>query len=125
MGSNVEVKVVSAQDVEALRSLPDVQVVDVRLPFDFFGGRVPNSINIPGSGLAESARAIPTTRKLILVCDDGLASLECARAAVAAGFQDVSVLAGGFDAWSDGDFPIETVSDGIPAPLSLKAEDDG
>ncbi len=122
MTQEAEVKFLSPQQVEATRLAPNTQIVDVRLPFDFFGGRVTGSINVPGNALATTAGAIPLTRRLIVVCDDGVASLEAARAAVAAGFVDVSVIDGGFDAWSEADLPVETVSDGIPSPLSLRAE---
>lgn len=118
--SDHKVNILTPADLEKIASEPDIQIVDVRLPFDFFGGRVPRSINIPGKALASSGGAIPFGRKLVVVCDDGQASLETAEAAVAAGFTDVSVLDGGLDAWIDADLPIETVSDGIPSPLSLK-----
>ncbi|MCH4269702.1 MAG: rhodanese-like domain-containing protein [Brevundimonas sp.] len=122
MSQDLEVKILSPQQIDAVRAAGNTQIVDVRLPFDFFGGRLPGSINVPGNALATTAGAIPLTRKLIVVCDDGQASLKAAQAAVAAGFVDVSVLEGGFDAWSEADLPVETVSDGIPSPLSLQAE---
>ncbi len=112
-------KLVSAQEVDTLRVRPDVQVIDVRLPFDYFGGRVAGSINIPGESLADSLAAIPADRKIIVVCDDGNLSAATARAAIAAGYKDVSILEGGYDAWLEADLPIETISDGVPPPLPM------
>lgn len=110
------------QEVERIRSQPGVQVIDVRLPFDYFGGRVPGSMNMPGSSLTSSTGLVPFDRKIVLVCDDGEASLEAGRAIAAAGYSDVALLEGGMDAWIEADLPMETISDGIPAAQVQQVE---
>jgi hydroxyacylglutathione hydrolase len=107
-------------DTAELQSLLDegvgVQVIDVRLPFDYFGGRVPGSLNVPALSITGRLGPIPADRPLVMVCDDGVKSAEAAAAARGAGFTNVTVLAGGYDAWLDADMPTETISEGIAPP---------
>ena len=93
-----------------------VQVIDVRLPFDYFGGRVPGSLNVPALSITGRLGQIPADRPLIFVCDDGVKSAEAVAAAKTTGFTNVTVLAGGYDAWLDADLPTETISDGVSPP---------
>lgn len=118
MGQDSKVRLLGVQQVDEMRQRPNVQVVDVRLPFDYFGGRVPGSVNVPGDALVGITKVIPHSRTVILVCDDGDASGRTAELAVAAGFEDVAVLDGGMDAWFDANLPTETISDGVPPPVS-------
>ncbi|MCC0017611.1 MAG: rhodanese-like domain-containing protein [Rhodobiaceae bacterium] len=118
MAQDSDIKLLGVQELKQLYRLPDVQVVDVRLPFDFYGGRVPGSVSVPGVSVATCVGTIPASSKLVIVADDNKAGALAARVALQAGYIDVSVLDGGIDAWFDADMPTETISDGIPSPLS-------
>ena len=51
-----------------------------------------------------------------MVCDDGVKSAEAAKAARGAGFTNIGVLAGGYDAWLDANMETETISEGVAPP---------
>lgn len=106
-------------DIEALQQLieaGDVFVVDVRLPFDYFGGRVPGALNMPGESIVQNADRLPKDGRLVFVCDDGASSRRAAAAAQSVGFVNVSILTGGYDAWLAADLPEETISEGMLTP---------
>jgi rhodanese-related sulfurtransferase len=111
-----DIKTVTAKEVEELRGQPNVQVVDTRPPFSYFGGRIAGALNLPGTAVNTRVGQIPADRKLIFYDDTVAKATEAAEAALAAGFTDVSVLDGGYDAWLDADLPTETISDGITPP---------
>jgi thiosulfate sulfurtransferase len=121
-----DVKRVSVQDLKKLLD-SGIQVIDVRLPYDYFSGRIPGSRNVPGTSIAGHVGQMPAGLPLVFVCDDGRRSEQVAIAAQTAGFTDVTVLDGGMDAWLDAAFPTETISDGMgpamtpPAPAAPDA----
>jgi len=92
-------------------------VIDTRFPFDYFGGRVPGSLNLPGKSIQTRKAQVPPNRPLLIVSEDDDTAVEIGELAVSLGFLDVSFLEGGVDAWIDADYPTDTISDGIaPAP---------
>ena len=103
-------------DVAAAQPLTqssDWLVIDVRAPFDYAGGRVPGSVNLPGRALEGSWRKVPAGRKLLFVDDDGSTVTAACALARGLGFGEVAGLAGGFEAWLDAGLPTETLSDGL------------
>jgi len=115
-----DIRTVTAQQVEELRGRPNVQIVDTRPPFSYFGGRIAGALNLPGRAINLRVGQIPADRTLVFYDDTIDKAMQGAEAAVAAGFTDVSVLDGGYDSWLDADLPTETISDGItpPAPAT-------
>lgn len=115
----------SVDEVEKLVGTADAQIVDVRPPFDYFGGRIPGALNLPALSVVSRAAQVPKDRKLVFVCDDGQGvSVDAAQAALDSGFytEGVAVLDGGYDAWLDADKPTETISEGIqPTPVKKDA----
>lgn len=105
-------KMISPTDLAALDTQSSLKIVDIRMPFDYFGGRVPGSINYPGDLMFENCNSIPTDTAIVIVCDDGEQSLPIATRALATGYGDVAVLAGGIDAWLDADLPVDTIANG-------------
>lgn len=89
--------------------------IDTRFPFDYFGGRVPGSLNLPGRSIETRKTQVPD-RPLLFVSEDDDAGVEAAEFAQSIGFADVAVLEGGIDAWMDAGYPTETASDGL-APM--------
>jgi rhodanese-related sulfurtransferase len=115
-----DVKRVSAQDLKGMLD-SGAQVIDVRLPYDYFSGRVPGSRNVPGTSIVGRVGQMPAGLPLVFVCDDGRRSEDVATAARAAGFTNVAVLDGGIDAWLDAGLPTETISDGVGPALTPPA----
>ncbi len=105
-------KMISPADLADRDGQSKLVVVDVRMPFDYFGGRVPGSINYPGELMFEDCNVIPPESSVVFVCNDGEQSRIVATRARAEGYDDVAVLAGGIDAWLDADLPVETIADG-------------
>ena len=92
-------------------------VIDTRFPFDYFAGRVPGSLNLPGKSIQTRIAQIPPGLPLLIVAEDDELGVEHAELAAGLGIAAVAVLQGGIDACTDADYPTDTISDGIaPAP---------
>jgi rhodanese-related sulfurtransferase len=87
--------------------------IDLRGPPDYAGGRIPGSVSLPGRAIESRWKKVPAGRTLLFVDDDGscveaICALARAQGLVAA------ALRGGFEAWFDAGYPVETMSDGLP-----------
>ena len=91
-----------------------VQIVDIRPPFDFAGGHVPHSLNLPGQALRHQAPRLQRDRPLLVVDADGTGTEEACALAAALGFLAVTTLDGGFEAWLAAGYDIHTISDSMP-----------
>lgn len=82
--------------------------VDLRPPAEFARGRLPRARSIPLGELRRRYPEIPRTEMVILYCDCPPEALAAAfRFVVAEGFQNTSVLAGGFGGWLKRGYPVE------------------
>jgi SulP family sulfate permease len=85
---------------ERLREPSPPLVVDVREPREFAQGRIPQAHNIPlPKLLAGDADELPGERPLILVCRSGRRSARAAMILRERGFENVTILRGGMQAW--------------------------
>ena len=75
-------------------------VVDVRDYWEWEIARIPGSIHLPLSSLAERVGEIDPRREVVTVCHRGPRSATASRLLRAAGFDRVWSLAGGVDAWA-------------------------
>jgi rhodanese-related sulfurtransferase len=91
--------------------------IDIRMPFDFAGGRIPGSINLPNTSIKVRKAELPAGKALLFVSNDGSASLEVCRLAAGLGFGEVANLEGGIEAWSDAGYELETISEGLTSQL--------
>ena len=100
---------------EARKKMEDgnVQVVDVRPPFDFAGGHIPNSLSLPGQALRTRAAQLSPDREILIVSEDHRQSLEAYALATSLGFKAVASLEGGFEAWLAAGYDIHTISDSM------------
>ena len=112
MSDTPNINTLSPQGLEELRSQPNVAILDVRMPFDYLGGRIPNAVNMPGKAFMARRHQVSTELKLIFIDADGT-DMQAAASAIAAGYPDVSVLDGGYDAWLAADLPTENASEGV------------
>jgi rhodanese-related sulfurtransferase len=88
-------------------------VIDTRLPFDYFGGRIPGSLNLPGKSIQSRTTHVPVGRPLLIVAEDDEFGGEVCVLARTLGFEDVANLQGGMDAWNKAEFPTDTISEGL------------
>lgn len=91
---------ISPKELDALRKLSKVCIVDVREPDEFAEGHIPGAINIPKGTLIAGVRdsVLPKKRLVVTVCMHGKRSGEMQKLLSQRGFH-ARVLAGGLDAW--------------------------
>jgi len=79
----------------------DVQIVDVREPFEFAIGHLPNTVLIPLGQLGRRASELDPSRETVVYCKVGLRSAAAIRGLRAAGYPGpLRNLKGGILAWS-------------------------
>ena len=92
---------VSVQDVKALLdSKANFCLIDVRQDWELELCRIENSLNIPLNLLPQRLEEIPTDIPLFTLCHHGVRSEQAAVFLKNAGFQNVSTIKGGIDAWA-------------------------
>jgi len=94
----------SPREVADLIDGGDVQLVDVREPYEHEAGRIEGDLHIELDRLGGEAAAIDRDRPVVFYCRSGSRSAMAAQAFAAAGF-NAHNLTGGLEAW---------VSDGLP-----------
>lgn len=80
-------------------------VIDVREPFEYMAGHVPNARLVPLGALPHQAGAMPTDRPVYIICASGNRSLTAASWLAQAGM-DARSVAGGTSAWAGAGYPI-------------------
>ena len=76
-----------------------LHVVDVRNPGETAGGVIPGAANLPLPQLTERMSKLDPARPTVVYCASGYRSSIGAGVLPAAGFDDVSDLLGGYEAW--------------------------
>jgi glyoxylase-like metal-dependent hydrolase (beta-lactamase superfamily II) len=94
-------RVTAEQLAELLNSRPNLQLVDVRNPGETEDGVVHHAREIPLPVLTDSLGSLDKTAPVVTYCASGYRSLVAASMLRASGFEDVSDLVGGYDAWQD------------------------
>lgn len=85
----------------ALASPAPPQVVDVRTDAEWEAGHIADALHVELNGIERETARIPRERELVVVCKGGYRSSIGASLLRRAGFERVSDLAGGMDAWSE------------------------
>jgi rhodanese-related sulfurtransferase len=101
---------VSINDAEEMMSGSDVQVVDVRDPFEFSSGHVPGALHIPinpVTGFMRRKDELPSDKPIIFVCAVGQRSALACEVAASMGFTNLFNLEGGTDAWVKAGKPVD------------------
>jgi glyoxylase-like metal-dependent hydrolase (beta-lactamase superfamily II)/rhodanese-related sulfurtransferase len=75
------------------------QVVDVRTDAEWDAGHIADAMHLELDGLEQALARVPRDRELVVVCKGGYRSSIGASLLRRAGFERVSDLAGGMDAW--------------------------
>lgn len=82
-------------------------VVDIRDAGRFAAGHIVDAVNIPPAELAKGEEGkLKKKRGVVVVCDNGGQSVDCARKLRAAGFDGAFSLGGGLDAWQRENQPL-------------------
>jgi rhodanese-related sulfurtransferase len=96
----------SAQQVRDLLERGEIELVDVREPYEWDAGRIPGARHIELERLASRAEEIPHGRKVVFQCRLGVRSAMATQAFRASGW-DAYNLHGGIQAWADAGLPLE------------------
>jgi hydroxyacylglutathione hydrolase len=95
--SNPRVREVGPETLEQLS--PDACVLDVREPEEYAAGHVPGALNLPQADLASRLDDVPRGRPIYVICQSGIRSYRSAQFLKQAGFDDVSSVRGGTQAY--------------------------
>lgn len=91
----------SVADLDHLLALDAVTLIDIRNPGERDNGVIPGSIPIPLAQLRVRLADVPTGRPIVVHCAGGWRSSVAASLLRAHGFDNVTDLAGGYNAWAD------------------------
>lgn len=96
-------------DVEEAKALigKGYKVIDVREPFEWEQGRIPNSTHIPLNTLLGKAQDLIREDNIIFVCAEGVRSAVACEVAAAIGRTNLYNLEGGTVAWARAKNPLE------------------
>ncbi|OBG19858.1 sulfurtransferase [Mycolicibacterium celeriflavum] len=89
----------SPRELDGLLAEDAVVLVDIRNPGEVEQGRIPGSVHIPLAQLRSRLDLLPTDRPIVVHCAGGWRSSVAASLLRAEGFEDVSDLDGGYNAW--------------------------
>ncbi len=91
---------------EMIKDRDDVQVLDVREASEYGGKRIKGTILAPLSRFKESSRIFDRNRHSYIVCQAGKRAEQFAKKLLENGHGNISVVAGGLNAWIDAGYPI-------------------
>ncbi len=102
---DTSVKLVTAEEMQSILELEDVQLVDVRTPKEYEEERIANSQNIDYNSptFDEDIAKLDKAKPVILYCKGGTRSAKCAKKLKDAGFQKIYDLEGGISKWKHSD----------------------
>ncbi len=102
---NTEVKLVTAEEMQSILELEDVQLVDVRTPKEYDEIRIANSQNIDFQSptFDDDITKLDKDKPVILYCKSGVRSAKCSKKLKEAGFEKIYELEGGISKWKHSD----------------------
>ena len=95
-----EVQALAPGDAASRLQHDDVQLLDVREPWEWSLCRLPGARLVPLGELDEVFASLDPRRETVVYCHRGTRSASAVRRLMAAGFTNVSHLEGGIDRWS-------------------------
>src|SRR4051812_38975794 len=92
--------------VRELLDAGEIQLVDVREPYEWEAGRIPGARHIEMERLASQAETIDRERPVVFQCRIGARAGMAAQAFRASGYTAYNLI-GGIQAWADRGLPLE------------------
>ena len=104
-GDDTEIKLVTAEEMQTILELEDVQLVDVRSPKEYEEIHIANAQNIDFSSptFDDDITKLDKAKPVILYCKGGGRSAKCAKKLKSAGFEKIYDLEGGISKWKHSD----------------------
>lgn len=100
------VQTITPQEAQDLINRNEVDVVDVREPNEWSGGRLPGSRLVPLGELRQNPKQAMPRDGIMFVCAAGMRSETAARLAVQNGFTNIYNLRGGTRNWAKAGLPM-------------------
>ena len=97
---------VAPAEVAALHERGEIELVDVREPYEWEAGRIEGARHVEMSRLTEAAGSFDQERPLVFYCRTGSRSAVVTQAFRASGFKAYN-MSGGLVAWTGQDLPLE------------------
>lgn len=94
------------QQVADLHAKGEIELVDVREPYEHEAGRIAGARHVEMARLTEEAGSFDSERPLVFYCRVGARSAVASQAFRASGFQALN-MKGGLLAWSEVGLPID------------------
>lgn len=104
----------SPERVAELLERGEIELIDVREPYEHEAGRIAEARHLPLERLASEAETIDRGRPVVFQCRLGARSAMATQAFRAAGY-DAHNMTGGIQAWVDADLPLSPAG-GYVAP---------
>ncbi|OZE25205.1 MBL fold metallo-hydrolase [Rhodococcus sp. 05-2254-6] len=95
----------TVEQLDAMLAADEVTLVDIRNPGERDLGTIPGATPIPLAQLRTRLEHVPTGKPIVVHCAGGWRSSVAASLLRAQGFEDVSDLLGGYNAWADAHVP--------------------
>jgi rhodanese-related sulfurtransferase len=97
---------ISPEELAERLGANEVQLVDVREPYEWEAGRIPGATHIEIERLAARAEEMPSDRPIVFQCRLGVRSAMAMQAFRASGW-DAYHMGGGIQRWVDEGLPLE------------------
>jgi rhodanese-related sulfurtransferase len=94
------------EQVKAAMEAGDIELIDVREPYEWEAGRIAGAVHIELERLASRADDLPRDKPLVFQCRLGARSGMATQAFRASGW-DAYNMAGGIQRWADEGLPLE------------------
>ncbi|WP_299111637.1 rhodanese-like domain-containing protein [uncultured Winogradskyella sp.] len=103
--AGADVKLVTAEEMQSILEMEEVQLVDVRTPKEYNQEHIVSSQNIDfmSPTFEEDIKNLDKAKPVILYCKGGNRSAKCAKKLKDAGFEKVYDLEGGISKWKHSD----------------------
>lgn len=96
--TTIAYKNISASDVKKIMNEADVQVVDVREPYEYASGHIEVAVNIPLQTIPSAMDSFDKNKRLVLVCASGGRSANASQYMMQQGFEVYNMI-GGMMSW--------------------------
>lgn len=113
---DTQLQVIDAKTLKQSLEEGTISLIDVREAAEYAGERIPGSTRVSLSSFDPEKIALEQGKKLVLHCQSGRRSVQAAEKLFAAGFEEVTHLEGGLNAWKQAGYSVETSKD---APISI------
>ncbi|OZE06844.1 MBL fold metallo-hydrolase [Rhodococcus sp. 05-2255-3B1] len=95
----------TVEQLDVMLAADEVTLIDIRNPGERDFGTIPGAIPIPLAQLRTRLDQVPTGKPIVMHCAGGWRSSVAASLLRAQGFENVSDLLGGYNAWADAHVP--------------------